>query len=207
MKATQKRRIVCLIGTFAAVVLIVVFSTDMLLYKVAVEIQTKRVCGALEVRTRLIEVNIIRRLGQTQRRDSQMLLAIENEVVEEMRQVNEESYRGLGQPLEFVWGLRQGSEIKFLLPLRHSKASSIPFNSYMGEPMKLALNGQSGTNIGLDYRGEKVLAAYAPINFLGRHYGLVSKVDLTELQAPFIRFGVIAFLLALVLIIAGAFFF
>ncbi|MGH9467374.1 MAG: diguanylate cyclase domain-containing protein [Terriglobales bacterium] len=52
-------------------------------------------------------------------------------------------------------------------------------------PMALALDGKSGVADTIDYRGQRVLAAYAPIPGLGM--GLVVKMDSRELYAPIRR--------------------
>ncbi len=71
--------------------------------------------------------------------------------------------------------------------------------------MRQALLGNSGTLIGLDYRGETVLAAFEPVAVL--NLGVVAKIDLWEIRAPFIRTGIITGILALFAIMAGAFMF
>jgi PAS domain S-box-containing protein len=55
--------------------------------------------------------------------------------------------------------------------------------SSLGEPMQAALDGQSGWMIGRDYEGTRVLAAYQPLPDLG--WGIVAKMDMTEVQEPF----------------------
>ncbi|MGH9484942.1 MAG: diguanylate cyclase domain-containing protein, partial [Terriglobales bacterium] len=52
----------------------------------------------------------------------------------------------------------------------------------VADPMALALAGKSGVADTIDYRGQRVLAAYAPIAGMG--LGLVVKMDSQELYAP-----------------------
>ena len=96
----------------------------------------------------------------------------------------------------------------FLLSHRHSDVVTprpVPFDSGLAQPMRLALSGQSGTIIGLDYRGETVLAAYEPVQELD--LGIVAKIDLEEIRAPFVRAGLWSGLIAIFAIVAGAAFF
>ncbi len=63
-------------------------------------------------------------------------------------------------------------------------------NSPVAEPMRLALAGRSGTTVSYDHRGHRVLAAYEPIDGWG--VGVVLKVQLDELEAPFVLAATVA---------------
>jgi hypothetical protein len=117
-------------------------------------------------------------------------------------------YRGFGKTGEFTLSRRDGDDIVFLLSHRHSDLQtpkSVPFDSGLAEPMVLALSGESGTIIGLDYRGETVLAAYEPVQELD--LGIVAKIDLEEIREPFIRAGLLSGLIAILSVVAGSVFF
>ncbi|WP_460020096.1 sensor histidine kinase [Magnetospira thiophila] len=104
----------------------------------------------------------------------------------------------LGHTGEFVLGRRNGSLITFVIPQRHTQGripDSVPLISQLAEPMRRALAGQSGTMIGLDYRRELVLAAYTPVTELD--VGMVAKIDMSEIRAPYIRWGLLGSLLVI----------
>jgi len=114
-------------------------------------------------------------------------------------------YEGFAQMAEFSLARREGDQIVFLLRHRYfdrDNPGPIPFDSALAEPMRRALSGESGTAIVLDYRGEKVLAAYEPVAEL--NWGIVAKIDLAEIRAPLIRAGIISGCAGLVLVFVGA---
>ncbi|MBN1967367.1 MAG: PAS domain S-box protein, partial [Anaerolineae bacterium] len=116
-----------------------------------------------------------------------------------------ERFQGFGETGEFALARLEDDQIVFLLSHRHfdlENPASVPFASTIAEPMRRALSGASGTVIGLDYRGEVVLAAYEPVAEYG--LGIVAKIDLAEVQAPFFRAGLLAGGVALLLILIGA---
>jgi hypothetical protein len=97
------------------------------------------------------------------------------------------------------------NDIVFLLSHRHydlENPKPIPWDSKLAEPMRQALSGKSGTIIGLDYRGQTVLAAHEPVAEL--NLGIVAKIDLSEIRAPFIKASLLSGLSAIVAIILGA---
>ena len=110
---------------------------------------------------------------------------------------------GFGVTGEFVIAQRDQDTIRFLLNSRHldQMPASIPINSNAAEPMRRALAGESGMLIGLDYRSIMVLAAYEPVPML--NVGLVAKIDMSELRAPYLRAAVIAGTIAIAVIALG----
>ncbi len=114
-------------------------------------------------------------------------------------------YQGFGQTGEFTLARREGDQIVFLLSHRHydlGNPKPIPFSSQWGESMRRALSGLSGTVIGLDYRGVEVLAAYEPVAEFD--WGIVAKIDLAEVRAPFVRAGIITGCAGLAMVLVGA---
>jgi len=117
-------------------------------------------------------------------------------------------YTGFGETGEFTLSKREDDNIVFLLSHRHydlKNPKPVPFKSKLAEPMRLALSGQSGTIIGIDYRGTKVLAAYEPVEEL--NLGIVAKIDLTEIRAPFIKAALISGLIGIIAVAIGTMFF
>ena len=72
-------------------------------------------------------------------------------------------------------------------------------------PMRLALSGKSGIMTGLDYRRKAVLAAYEPVAVL--NYGIVVKIDLSEIRSEFIIAAVKGLTASIFIVLLGAFFF
>jgi hypothetical protein len=114
-------------------------------------------------------------------------------------------YRGFGETGEFTLAKREDNKIVFLLSHRHydlQNPKPVPFESELAEPMRLALSGKSGTVVGLDYRGTRVLAAYEPVEELD--LGIVAKIDLSEIRAPFVKAVSISGVIGVIGIIVGA---
>jgi len=113
-------------------------------------------------------------------------------------------YVGFGKTGEFTLARRDGDNIVFLLRHRHSsfeKPKPMPFDSDLVEPMRMALSGESGTVISLDYRGMTVLAAYEPVAEM--NLGIVAKIDLNEIRAPFFRAGAISGVLSVLAVVVS----
>ncbi|MBT7100618.1 hypothetical protein HN937_24805, partial [Candidatus Poribacteria bacterium] len=92
-------------------------------------------------------------------------------------------FHGFGVTGEFVLGRREADQIVFLLEHDGGLLEPVPWVGTMAEPMRRALKGLAGTITGADYVGTSVLAAYEPIQ--GGELGIVAKIDVGELRAPF----------------------
>ena len=113
-------------------------------------------------------------------------------------------YRGFGETGEFLLGLRKGDKIVFVLRHRQrdlEKPGPVLFASNLAEPMRRALLGQSGTVVGPDFLGVAVLTAYEPVPILG--LGIVAKIDISEVRAPFIRAGKVVAIISILLVLVG----
>ena len=123
------------------------------------------------------------------------------EILEEQRRLREQ---GAGQTAELQLARREGDSIVFLTPARgsHHPADPVAFDSGLAEPMSRALSGRSGTMIGRDYAGRRVLAAHEPISALD--LGLVAKIDMAEINGRYLRAGLISALVSLAAVVGAA---
>ncbi len=115
-----------------------------------------------------------------------------------------DNYVGFGETGEFALARLEANNIIFLLSHRHEDLAvplPIPFDSELAEPMRQALLGRSVSIIGLDYRGVEVLAAHEPVAEL--NLGIVAKIDMAEVRAPFVRAGLVGGGVALVVVVLG----
>ncbi|MCZ6837367.1 MAG: ATP-binding protein, partial [Planctomycetota bacterium] len=113
---------------------------------------------------------------------------------------------GLGETGEILYARQDGDSILFLVDLRHTSGIDsrrvTMGQDVVAAPMHNALIGKSGTMIAMDYRDERVLAAYAPIDKLD--IGIVAKIDMAEIRAPFIDSAIIAGLFGFLFVCGGA---
>ncbi len=113
-------------------------------------------------------------------------------------------YPSDGQVAEIAVAQLIGDEIVYLVTHGRPagrKIDPIPVDSQLAEPMRRALEGHSGSMVGLDYRGVEVLAAYGSVPLLNA--GVVAKMDLADLREPFLQGAAMVIGLALLLISAG----
>jgi len=114
--------------------------------------------------------------------------------------------KGFAETGEFTLARREGEKIHFILTNNHfglENPITLPYDSHKAEPMRLALEGQSGVMVGLDYRGKEVLAAYEAIESL--NLGIVAKIDIREITRPFFKTAFFALEIACIILIIGVF--
>ena len=199
----SRTRVFFLIAIMIAIVFVVEAATMFTLYTAALHEERSRLKETAQSQARLIEA--IARLDLRSHGG-----ATYNPTAATLERIAEADahYQGFSQSGEFTLAKRHGDSIVFLLS--HGGTANInppivPFQSNLAQPSRMALLGRSGTTIGMDYRGVKVLAAYEPVSIL--NLGIVAKIDMAEIRAPFIRAGLFSAVLAVLAIVAGAFLF
>ncbi|MDJ0779731.1 MAG: PAS domain S-box protein [Gammaproteobacteria bacterium] len=180
----------------AAATLIVTALSIFSLYTAAIDQHRLRLTELAGSQARLIEAIV--------QLDSRKTGAIDFDAALDVVAAAHSEFTGFGDSGEFALAQRVDDQIVFLIRRDHDDSAgltSIPYHGDWAEPMQRALEGRSGIMVGLDYRGAEVLAAYEPVAIL--ELGLVAKVDMAEIQAPFLRAAVLA-LIAAVLVIFTA---
>jgi signal transduction histidine kinase len=195
----EKRRVLLLVVIMAVACMAVTATTIAVLYRTTFEEQRDLLVAIARNHARLLEQ--IARFDAENSRDypDGAKNAALDQIVEVHRQFN-----GIGHTGEFTVGRLEGNSIVILASDRNRNSipiQPIPMHSKLAEPMRRALLGQSGSLVGLDYRGVTVLAAYEPV--AGLDWGIVAKVDLVELRIPFARAGTLAMAIATIVVLVG----
>jgi len=170
-----------------------------ILYRTAVKEEMVRLTETAKSQARLIEA--VARFNKKYSHDYPS--GAEQATLDQIREAHSK-YEGFGDTGEFTLASKQGDQIIFLLSHRHydlDKPKPVQWNSNIAAPMRAALSGLSGNIVGLDYRGVKVIAAHEPVSDL--NLGIVAKIDLEEVRAPFIQAGLITGIFALFLVLLG----
>ncbi len=204
MKKDENRRLLLLSIILMAISMTATLVAVVLLYKTALEGHRQDLIVTARSQARLIEAIAYhdRQYSDVIRTSIPEYDAFEaslHQVVSAHR-----TFAGFGKTGEFTLAQKEGNLIVFRF--RHHvdrvvKPQPIPFDSKLAEPMRRALNGASGSMIGLDYKGDTVLAAYEPVADL--NLGIVAKINLSEVRQPFVYASVIAFALTMVLVAGG----
>lgn len=199
----ERRRFLLLILIMAVVTIVSVAIATRMLYNTAFEEQRARLIDTAQSQARLMEAIARHDVIFERETPGGPEAATLSQIVDA-----HERYPGFGETGEFVLARREEDQIVFLLSHRHEEVTfpaPVPFDSDLAEPMRMALMGESGSVVGLDYRGEMVLAAYEPV--AGLDIGIVAKIDVTEVNRPFIITSLIVAVIAAVIVVFGAWLF
>lgn len=121
-----------------------------------------------------------------------------NEIISFFREMRK-TYYNLGKTGEVVMAWRTADSIKFLIASKPLETYSLSFSDAPHElPMKLALMGKSGFIKSNDYLRDKVFASYMYIP--ETQWGMVAKISVKEINAPYTRTAIMAFIISVILI-------
>ncbi len=196
----MNRNTIILILIMVGIVLTVLTSSNFFLYKTAFNQERLRMVEIAQSQARLIEA--VARFDKRNSGDRAF-----NDTLSQIKEAHH-NFIGFGETGEFTLARREGDKIVFLLSHRHHDLENLHPVSFYGkeaEPMRHALRGESGTLVGLDYRGETVLAAYEPVSELD--LGVVVKIDLHEIRSSFIATWWKSSVVSILLILIGSWLF
>ncbi len=114
----------------------------------------------------------------------------------------------IGETGEIIVASQRNDTVFFLLDhgkFDFSSPKPIPFNSKRGIPIQYSLKKFKGFIIGPDYCGDKVLAYCDYLPEL--QWGIVTKIDTSEVNYPFYKAGAYALAAAVILVLIGTFIF
>ena len=110
---------------------------------------------------------------------------------------------------EVTFAYRDGESIYLLTPFRFAAANAnnkYALRDEVMKPLYLAFTeGGSGLITTRDYRGQNVLAAYAPVE--GTNLAVMTKIDIDEVRGPFVSTGIAAGVASILLICIGTYLF
>ncbi len=98
-----------------------------------------------------------------------------------------------------------GSDFLMRSDSRFSEESTILKTKVSGATVENALKGEKGVDFVEDYRGITVLSAYAPFDFMGVRWAIMSEIDESEIMKPvydMIILGIIEALILLAVVMA-----
>ncbi len=199
MKDTQRQRWV-LILIMTGVGLVMTLASIFVLYQTAFEEERSRLVEVAQSQARLMEAVARFDMQYSHNYPEGTEAATLSQFIDAHKK-----FEGFGKSGEFLLARKQDNQIVFILSHKHTDLmipKALPLDSPLGKPIQRALMGESGTMVSPDYRNVEVLAAYEPINIL--NLGLVAKIDLQEIRAPFYRAGLMALGIGFAVISVGA---
>lgn len=195
-----------LLTTIAVAIVIGAVTT---LYNSAIDVEKQRLLKIVDRQVYILEVIS---LHDSQSIDSEEYIPLTlKEVIESIfsSEIEENDNSLPVGDSELVVGMKNGDNIKFFGSKQNKVGNegetmfsrAVPWKSNLAEPLRMALQGEKGTMIGLDYLGRTILAAYAPSK--DNQWGIVAKVDIAEVQRPFVLVTMFAALGIAVILLLG----
>jgi len=210
----EQRSFYLLMALMGVVALVTMSVANLILYQVAFNEKSQSLVQTAQSQARLIEA-MARFNRRTNRIDwetplgergptSLLSVRAASDTISQLKDAHQH-YLGFGKTGEFVLAGIEGENIVFLLRHRHDvneEPDPLPLYSENAEPMRRALLSESGVMVGTDYRGVTVLAAYEPVDVL--NFGIVAKVDMSEIRAPFIKGAIYTCVISIIMILLGS---
>ncbi len=197
----ERKRIIYIILIMSALVLCGSIFSNILLYRTSIE-KTK---DHLSDTAKILAHGIESRALSAPEGAAQPLLYKRHGPFAESVMGAIRNYERHNRKMEITVAFREGDAIHYIAALRHRDRTGHPpvvgMRSGLAEPMRRALEGKSGTMIGKDYHGNTVLAAYEFIP--GLAMGVVVKIAIADIRAPYIRSGIIVIAVSLLIIFIG----
>jgi len=200
-KADENKRALLIISISVVIIIGSVLSATFMFYQSAFESSRTQLVDSVKLHKAAIQALIMHdenSKGDTIYNQHKSVLSEYIDLIANTRKENPD------QELELA--KRDGENIEFFFSHHKSQTGKnkvVLFHSQNAEPMRLALQGKSGTVIGRDYKGEMVLAAYENID--NKDLGLVEKINITAIQAPFIKSAIYLSIIISALVIIGSY--
>lgn len=196
VQISDNNRIISLILILLVMTIVSGLSATLVLYQTAIDSTRKNLSDVAHLQLSMIET--LHRLKGNQ--DQKQFLLQDQEIINLFVDVIEH-YKQKHEGVEIDVATRRDGETVFIFP----KIQSNAIQSSQSVPMYHALSGQTGTQIGLDSYGNKVLAAYEYSEKLS--IGVVAKVEIEKIKQPFVRAGIYVLILSVFLVIIGVYLF
>jgi PAS domain S-box-containing protein len=196
----EYRRLALLVLIMIGVCVIVGTTAIGVIYEAALVRERERLVNIAQSQARLMEA-FARLEAPARTEDTQPPASALSQILDAHRRLREQV---IGQTAELQLARRDSDLIVFVTSARGSEQPHEPvaFGGPVAEPMTAALSGRSGTMIGRDYAGHRVLAAFEPVPDL--NLGLVAKIDMAEINRSYVRAGAIAGLVSLAAVLGAA---
>lgn len=194
-----RKRVLWLLAIMIVVTLCVGFTTVSIFYQTAFREEKSSLSELVISQSRLIES--IYRFNK--KFESQYPNGAKEATLSQITD-SHDRYERFSDTGEILFAEKRGDTIHFIFSHAQDqiiKPDLVHTGLGIAVPMTLALSGQFGTTIATDYSGKKVLAAYGHVPDLD--YGIVAKIDISEIRSPFIKAITVTILIGITVIILG----